>query len=144
MALNWDPPVSASQVLGLKVCTTTTWLRFYILLPQNKYLACVTLPYFIFVKDDVNAPFVVFRGSLYSALATPQLLGSFSCRTIRNHSPAISSCRLLRAEENKLFIGNLGSGGLQSPTAQRLRALAVLPEVLRSIPSNYMVAHNHL
>jgi hypothetical protein len=28
--------------------------------------------------------------------------------------------------------------------AQRLRALAALPEVLSSIPSNYMVAHNHL
>jgi hypothetical protein len=28
--------------------------------------------------------------------------------------------------------------------AQRLRALAALPEVLNSIPSNYMVAHNHL
>ena len=28
--------------------------------------------------------------------------------------------------------------------AQQLRALAVLPEVLRSIPSNHMVAHNHL
>jgi hypothetical protein len=27
---------------------------------------------------------------------------------------------------------------------QQLRALAVLPEVLSSIPSNYMVAHNHL
>jgi hypothetical protein len=28
--------------------------------------------------------------------------------------------------------------------AQRLRALAVLPEVLSLIPSNHMVAHNHL
>jgi hypothetical protein len=28
--------------------------------------------------------------------------------------------------------------------AQRLRALTVLPEVLSSIPSNHMVAHNHL
>jgi hypothetical protein len=28
--------------------------------------------------------------------------------------------------------------------AQRLKALAVLPEVLSSIPSNHMVAHNHL
>ena len=28
--------------------------------------------------------------------------------------------------------------------AQRLRALAALPEVLSSIPSNHMVAHNHL
>jgi hypothetical protein len=28
--------------------------------------------------------------------------------------------------------------------AQRLRALAVLPEILSSIPSNHMVAYNHL
>jgi hypothetical protein len=28
--------------------------------------------------------------------------------------------------------------------AQWLRALTALPEVLRSIPSNHMVAHNHL
>jgi hypothetical protein len=28
--------------------------------------------------------------------------------------------------------------------AQRLRALTVLPEVLSSIPSNHIVAHNHL
>jgi hypothetical protein len=28
--------------------------------------------------------------------------------------------------------------------AQQLRALAALPEVLSSIPSNYMMAHNHL
>jgi hypothetical protein len=28
--------------------------------------------------------------------------------------------------------------------AQWLRALAAIPEVLSSIPSNHMVAHNHL
>jgi hypothetical protein len=28
--------------------------------------------------------------------------------------------------------------------AQRLRALPALPEVMSSIPSNHMVAHNHL
>jgi hypothetical protein len=28
--------------------------------------------------------------------------------------------------------------------AQRLRAMSALPEVLGSIPSNHMVAHNHL
>jgi hypothetical protein len=28
--------------------------------------------------------------------------------------------------------------------AQQLRALAALPEVLSSIPSNHMVAHNYL
>ena len=34
----------------------------------------------------------------------------------------------------------LGSGEM----AQRLRALAALPEVLSSNPSNHRVAHNHL
>jgi len=28
--------------------------------------------------------------------------------------------------------------------AQQLRALTALPEVLSSVPSNHMVAHNHL
>jgi hypothetical protein len=35
---------------------------------------------------------------------------------------------------------NCQAGGM----AQRFRALAALSEVLSSIPSNYMVAHNHL
>jgi hypothetical protein len=34
----------------------------------------------------------------------------------------------------------LGAGEM----AQRLRALTALPEVLGSIPSNHMMAHNHL
>jgi L-2-hydroxyglutarate oxidase LhgO len=38
------------------------------------------------------------------------------------------------------FFKILGAGGM----AQRLRALTALPEVLSSIPSNHMVAHNHL
>jgi hypothetical protein len=36
--------------------------------------------------------------------------------------------------------GHRGAGEM----AQWLRALAALPEVLSSIPSNHMVAHNHL
>ena len=35
--------------------------------------------------------------------------------------------------------GGVGAGEM----AQWLRALTVLPEVLSSIPSNHMVAHNH-
>jgi hypothetical protein len=35
---------------------------------------------------------------------------------------------------------NTGAGEM----AQQLRALTALPEVLSSIPSNHMVAHNHL
>jgi hypothetical protein len=34
--------------------------------------------------------------------------------------------------------------GLERWMAQRLKALAALPEVLSSIPSNHMVSHNHL
>jgi hypothetical protein len=33
---------------------------------------------------------------------------------------------------------------LAGEMAQRLRALTALPEVLGSIPSNHMVAHNHV
>jgi hypothetical protein len=39
-----------------------------------------------------------------------------------------------------LLILKLGAGEM----AQQLRALTALPEVLSSIPSNHMVAHNHL
>jgi hypothetical protein len=35
-------------------------------------------------------------------------------------------------------------GGGAGEMAQRLRALTTLPEVLSFIPSNHMVAHNHL
>jgi hypothetical protein len=35
-------------------------------------------------------------------------------------------------------------GGGSGDMAQQLRALAALPEVLSSIPSNHMVAHSHL
>jgi hypothetical protein len=34
--------------------------------------------------------------------------------------------------------------GQAGEMAQRLRALTALPEVLSSVPSNHMVAHNHL
>jgi hypothetical protein len=34
--------------------------------------------------------------------------------------------------------------GRAGEMAQRLRAVAALPEVLSSSPSNYMVAYNHL
>ena len=40
----------------------------------------------------------------------------------------------------KILNGCCGAGEM----AQRLRALPVLPKVLSSIPSNHMVAHNHL
>jgi hypothetical protein len=40
-----------------------------------------------------------------------------------------------------LIIKNVWGAG---EMAQWLRALTALPEVLSSIPSNHMVAHNHL
>jgi hypothetical protein len=36
------------------------------------------------------------------------------------------------------------NNSLSGDMAQQLRALVALPEVLSSIPSNHMVAHNHL
>jgi hypothetical protein len=41
-----------------------------------------------------------------------------------------------------ISLKNIKSGAEEM--AQRLRALTALPEVLSSIPSNHMVAHNHL
>jgi hypothetical protein len=38
----------------------------------------------------------------------------------------------------------LGSQALAGEMAQGLRSLTPLPEVLSSIPSNHIVAHNHL
>ena len=43
-------------------------------------------------------------------------------------------------EFKKIKICKYGTGEM----AQQLRALTALPEVLSSIPSNHMVAHNHL
>jgi hypothetical protein len=42
--------------------------------------------------------------------------------------------------EDFCYKKNVGAGEM----AQRLRALTALSEVLSSIPSNHMVAHNHL
>jgi hypothetical protein len=40
--------------------------------------------------------------------------------------------------------GNKNNSSQAGEMAHRLRALTALPEVLSSIPSNHMVAHNHL
>jgi hypothetical protein len=40
------------------------------------------------------------------------------------------------------FVKNIQNGA--GEMAQQFRALAALPEVLSSIPSNHIVAHNHL
>jgi hypothetical protein len=49
----------------------------------------------------------------------------------------INMCKELKIKEYSV----LSSPGAM---AKRLRELTALPEVLSSIPSNYMVAHNHL
>jgi len=46
--------------------------------------------------------------------------------------------------EKKIFLINLNKLVGAGEMAQRLKALTALPEVLSSIPSNHMVAHNHL
>jgi hypothetical protein len=52
------------------------------------------------------------------------------------HSQAQNLKERLKIKEQLL----LGAGEL----AQQFKALTSLPEVLSSIPSNHMVAHNHL
>ena len=47
---------------------------------------------------------------------------------------------LWKKQKERKEITLLGAGEM----AQWLRALTALPEVLSSIPSNHMVAHNHL
>jgi hypothetical protein len=47
-----------------------------------------------------------------------------------------------KQEEIKMRVGGRGWG--VEEMAQQLKALTAFPEVLHSIPSNHMVAHNHL
>jgi hypothetical protein len=47
---------------------------------------------------------------------------------------------IISSKDSSLENANNGAGEM----AQRLRALITLPKVLSSIPSNHMVAHNHL
>jgi hypothetical protein len=51
-------------------------------------------------------------------------------------------CRpiISKVRGRRIISSRLGAGEM----AQRLRALTALPEVLSSVPSNHMVAHNHL
>jgi hypothetical protein len=61
----------------------------------------------------------------------------------------------LKSNHGKLYLLSVSWFGMQIPSslrvptrarekAQWLRALTFLPEVLSSLPSNHMVAHNHL
>jgi hypothetical protein len=61
-----------------------------------------------------------------------QVLGLKACATTARLCVCILSI--------KYILNFCGAGGM----AQRLRAPTTLPEVLSSIPSNHMVAHNHL
>ena len=69
-----------------------------------------------FFKKSINYPIIS---------ATFNLLSSERCR--------VFFC---------LFVLSLDRAGEPGEMAQRLRALDALPEVLSSIPSNHMVAHN--
>jgi hypothetical protein len=51
---------------------------------------------------------------------------------------------LARIYQKETEVGGKNVKGRAGGMAQRVRALAALPEVLSSIPSNHMVAHNHL
>jgi hypothetical protein len=53
-----------------------------------------------------------------------------------------SPCPNWKISELFYTLRNWGSGA--GGMAQRLRTPTVLPEVLSSIPSNHIVAHNHL
>jgi len=50
----------------------------------------------------------------------------------------------MREEKSQINSFKKDYGGGAEETAQWLRALSTLPEVLSSIPSNHMVTHNHL
>jgi hypothetical protein len=52
---------------------------------------------------------------------------------------------VLLMTQNIYSVNNVLKAKIQAgETVQRLRALTALPKVLSSIPSNYMVAYNHL
>jgi hypothetical protein len=56
-------------------------------------------------------------------------------------------CKHKVEKGNKKWYASLSSQSLSpgaGEMAQQLRALTALPEVLSSIPSNHMEAHNHL
>jgi polyisoprenoid-binding protein YceI len=77
--------------------------------------------------------------------------GHFSLHGVKNniklHLKTINTCsrksqqlfEIFPTIARKTFKSRAGIGEL----AQRLRAQTALPEVLSSIPSNHMVAHNH-
>jgi hypothetical protein len=49
----------------------------------------------------------------------------------------------LKGQKTMLDSRGMGVGGQTREMVQQLKALTALPEVLSSIPSNHMVAHNH-
>ena len=56
-----------------------------------------------------NANFIVLRGSLYRALGTAQLVGSFNRRPTRNYSP-------VQSRRKQVVYKKFGSGDPQPPT----------------------------
>jgi hypothetical protein len=85
-----------------------------------------------------------------NTLRGPHLL-ALSQRQEPYHSFSTKASLDLALSEHRVTLGRRRSesdikteGGGAGEMAQRLRALTILPEVLNSIPSNHMVAHNHL
>ena len=66
----------------------------------------------------------------------PHFLCLIKIYCLSSHSTAVTK----HSDLSNLEKAALGAGEM----AQRLRALPALPKVLSSIPSNHMVAHNHL
>jgi len=64
----------------------------------------------------------------------------FLFSTVRSFVLVLPRKRTLSGKEHLRTVSKMQSQGL----AQQLRALIALPEVLSSISSNHMVAHNHL
>jgi hypothetical protein len=61
-----------------------------------------------------------------------------SCEELKEPSLLLQGRRVRSWVTIKVTIAGAGE------MAQQLRALAALPEVLSSVPSDHMVAHNHL
>jgi hypothetical protein len=57
------------------------------------------------------------------------------------HVLGVGTKSLRKSASTSVLKKNVGAG---ERMAQWLRALSALPEVLSSIPSNHVVAHNHL
>jgi hypothetical protein len=78
-------------------------------------------------------------------MACSQGIDAWTLRSLGlNPSSATARCVWLLGFAGPQLNGTKNRGMEAGETAPRLRALTALPEVLSSVPSNHMVAHNHL